>query len=114
MAMDGHSHVCGRSLFFRRDDVKKTSRHLAATVSFGLLGTAMGILDEGKRRLARALRVDRGVMKFVASQNSIFRAQGMRLGKAGLPVAEMELAFGKTKGRAKQARYPMRVPRLIG
>jgi len=53
-------------------------------------------------------------MKFMAAQQGALRAQGMRLGKARLPVAEMQLAFRKTKGRAKQARHAMGMACLIG
>jgi hypothetical protein len=54
--------------FFRRNDVKKTSRHIAAPVAFRLLGPPMRILDKGERRVALALRLDRGIMKFMATQ----------------------------------------------
>ena len=60
----------------------------------------MGILDKGERLVFLARSLDCGVMKFMTAQQGALRAQGMRLGKARLPVAEMQLAFCKTKGRA--------------
>ncbi len=50
---------------FRCDDVKETSRHLAAPASFRLLGPPVRIPDEGERRVALALRLDRGIVKLM-------------------------------------------------
>src|SRR5208283_5030946 len=51
--------------------------------------------------------------KFMAAQQGAVRAQGMRFGKARLPVTEMQLACRKTKGRVKQARHAMGMACLI-
>src|SRR5580700_4762076 len=86
---------------FRRDDVKKTSRHIAAPVSFRLLGPPVRIPDEGERQIALARRLDRGIVKLMPAQKRAFGAQRMGPGKACLPVAEMQLAFRKAERRIK-------------
>ena len=96
------------------DEVKKTSRHIAAPVALRLLGRPMGIPDEGERRVGQATRFEGGIMKLMPTQQSAFRAQRMGLDEARLPVAEMELAVRKTERRAKKSRHGMGTAGLIG
>jgi len=74
----------------------------------------MRIPDEGERGVALALCLDRGVVKLMPTQQSVFRAQGMRLDEARFPVAEVELAFRKTERHAKKSRHGMGMAGLIG
>src|ERR1700730_12797077 len=74
----------------------------------------MRVPDEGERRVALALRLDRGIVKLMPPQQSVFRTQGMSLGETRLLVAEMEIAFRKTKRRAKKSRHGMGMAGLIG
>lgn len=104
----------GEVCLFPRDDVKKTSRHFAAPASCRLLDPPMRIPDEGERRVALALRLDRGIVKLMPTQQGAFRAQGMRLDKARLPVAEMELGFRKAERRPEKSRHGMDMADLIG
>ena len=79
-----------------------------------MLGPSVDIPDEGERRVGQAIRFDRGIVKLMPTQQSAFRAQGMQLEEARLPVAEMELAFRKTERRAKKSRHGMGTAGLIG
>src|ERR1700730_5501327 len=103
----GHRHTQRRAgphpaRLFRREDVKKTSRRITAAVSFRLLGPPMRIPDERERRVGQATRFEGGIVELMAAQQGAFRAQGMRLDEARLPVAEMQLAVRKTERRAKK------------